>query len=207
MRLLSEIMNKEEKTKNDVEWEKIFERYDILSHIYNEGAFLISADQIKEYREPRLMVKFDHKINLPEPFRKNNLAILPVSRKKYIISGFEAYHKFEKVDKTVVQAKIPAEIQSLNINSISSETIALNCAFDSGILSDFLEEEILYPTVSGRMGTGEFGFTIQDKRISEAVEINVKNSQMEIDAAYEGIGSLTLIEAKRDVSEDFLVRR
>lgn len=100
MRLLSEIMNKEEKTKNDVEWEKIFERYDILSHIYNEGAFLISADQIKEYREPRLMVKFDHKINLPEPFRKNNLAILPVSRKKYIISGFEAYHKFEKVDKT-----------------------------------------------------------------------------------------------------------
>lgn len=70
MRLLSEIMNKEEKTKNDVEWEKIFERYDILSHIYNEGAFLISADQIKEYREPRLMVKFDHKINLPEPFRK-----------------------------------------------------------------------------------------------------------------------------------------
>ena len=53
-------MNKEEKTKNDVEWEKIFERYDILSHIYNEGAFLISADQIKEYREPRLMVKFDH---------------------------------------------------------------------------------------------------------------------------------------------------
>lgn len=207
MRLLSEIMNKEEKTKNDVEWEKIFERYDILSHIYNEGAFLISADQIKEYREPRLMVKFDHKINLPEPFRKNNLAILPVSRKKYIISGFEAYHKFEKVDKTVVQAKIPAEIQSLNINSISSETIALNCAFDSGILSDFLEEEILYPTVSGRMGTGEFGFTIQDKRISEAVEINVKNSQMEIDAAYEGIGSLTLIEAKRDVSEDFLVRQ
>ena len=33
------------------------------------------------------------------------------------------------------------------------------------------------------------------------------NSQIEIDAAYEGINSLALFEAKRDISEDFLVRQ
>ena len=153
------------------------------------------------------MVKFDHRINLPELFRKNGLSILPVSRKKYLISGFEAYHKFEKVDKSVTQAKLPTEIQSLDINNISSETVALNCALASGILADFLDEEILYPTVSGRMGTGEFDFTIRNKYRCGDFEVQIKNSQMEIDAAFEGIRSLALIEAKRDVSEDFLVRQ
>ena len=45
-----------------------------------EGRFLISADQIREYREPRLMAKFDHRVNLPQIFAENGLAILPVSR-------------------------------------------------------------------------------------------------------------------------------
>ena len=35
----------------------------------------------------------------------------------------------------------------------------------------------------------------------------MNNSQIEIDAAYEGIKFLTLIEAKRDLSDDFLVRQ
>ncbi len=35
----------------------------------------------------------------------------------------------------------------------------------------------------------------------------MNNSQIEIDAAFEGINFLTLIEAKRDLSEDFLIRQ
>ncbi|MCL1857779.1 MAG: hypothetical protein FWF92_00920 [Oscillospiraceae bacterium] len=37
--------------------------------------------------------------------------------------------------------------------------------------------------------------------------MKVNNSQIEIDAAYEGIKGLALFEAKRDLSEDFLVRQ
>lgn len=200
-------MSGEEKTKNDREWERLFERYDILSKVREEGAFLISADQIKEYREPRLMVKFDHRINLPKLFQKHQLSILPVSRKKYLISNFNAYHQFEKVEKGVTQINMPGNIQSLDTNNIPSEAIALNCAFTSGMLMDFLGEDILYPTVSGRMGTGKFDFLIQDLNKGKNVAVSVENSQMEIDAAYEGIGSLAIIEAKRDISEDFLVRQ
>ena len=40
-----------------------------------------------------------------------------------------------------------------------------------------------------------------------AENIEVHNSQIEIDAGYEGLQKLALIEAKRDLSIDFLVRQ
>ena len=57
-----------------------FDKYHILAEIERNGQFTISANQIKEFREPRLMTKFDHKVNLPTIFAENQLAILPVTR-------------------------------------------------------------------------------------------------------------------------------
>lgn len=65
---------------NDTAWEKLFDKYQILDRVDRDGQFQISASQIKEFREPRLMTKFDHRVNLPAIFRKHNLAILPVTR-------------------------------------------------------------------------------------------------------------------------------
>ena len=48
-------MSEKAKGQNDRAWEALFEKYDILSRIRQEGKFVISAAQIKEYREPRLM--------------------------------------------------------------------------------------------------------------------------------------------------------
>ena len=73
-------MSEQVKSQNDKAWEALFKKYDILQQIESDGKFIISASQIKEYREPRLMAKFDHNINLPQIFAKNNLAILPISR-------------------------------------------------------------------------------------------------------------------------------
>lgn len=194
-------------SQNDKAWESLFEKYEILQHIEEDGEFVISASQIKEYREPRLMAKFDHKINLPQIFAKNNLAILPVSRGDYVISHFEAYQSFGVLDKSVTRVSLPANLQSLDSNNIPSEAIAINCALASGMLSDFLEEDVLIPTVSGRMGSGQFDFSIQNSRTKTPTRVSVNNSQIEIDAAFEGIHSLSLLEAKRDLSEDFLIRQ
>ena len=60
------------KTKNDIAWEKLFEKYHILDKIEENGSLAISANKIKEFREPRLMAKFDHRINLPQIFEKIN---------------------------------------------------------------------------------------------------------------------------------------
>lgn len=190
---------------NDSAWEKIFEKYHILKELSVHGAFAISAHQIKEFREPRLMTKFDHRVNLPAVFSDNGLAILPVTRGDYVISSFEAYKEFEEPSGKVQRVSVPAYLQSLMPQFLVSEAISLNCAHACGILGDFLEDEAIVPTVSGRMGSGDFAFDIDTA--SGVKRLSVSNSQIEIDAAYEGIHSLSLFEAKRDLSDDFLVRQ
>ena len=183
----------------------LFDKYHILDEVKRHGQFVISAGQIKEFREPRLMTKFDHRVNLPQIFSENGLAILPVTRGDYVISSFSAYKDFEPPVADTQKISIPAHIQSLMPQFLVSEAIALNCANACGILSDFLEDDALVPTVSGRMSSGDFGFDIDTSFGKQYVKVS--NSQIEIDAAYEGINYLSLFEAKRDLSDDFLVRQ
>ena len=190
---------------NDTAWEKLFDKYQILDRVDRDGQFQISASQIKEFREPRLMTKFDHRVNLPAIFRKHNLAILPVTRGDYVISSFSAYQDFEAPEAEVQRISIPAHLQSLMPKFLVSEAIALNCANACGILSDFLEDEALVPTVSGRMSSGGFAFRIDTALGPKTVSVD--HAQIEIDAAYEGLRCLSLFEAKRDLSDDFLIRQ
>jgi len=200
-------MSSTPKSLNDIAWERLFEKYDILKQIDINERFTISAAQIKEFREPRLMAKFDHTINLPKIFSENQLAILPITRGDYVISHFRAYHKFEADNAPITKVSLPTYIQSLDANNISSEAIALNCAVATGIIAEFLQDEDLLSTVSGRMGSGSFSFNIANSKSETPHVIQVNNSQIEIDAAYEGVRGLALFEAKRDLSEDFLIRQ
>lgn len=59
-------------------WEEIFNDYDILKDIEKFGYFKITADQIRKYKEPRLMAKFDFFKQLPNIFKVNGLGILPI---------------------------------------------------------------------------------------------------------------------------------
>lgn len=192
---------------NQQAWEILFQRHKILERVEDSGVCYISASQIKKEREPRLMAKFDHTINLPPIFTKNKLSILPVTRGDYAIAHFDAYHSFEPVSTEINQVTMPSYIQSINNLDIPSESIALNCAIATGIISDFTEDIDIIPTVSGRMGSGSFSFYIKDTCNARQIAVDVRNSQIEIDAAYEGINYLSLIEAKRDISDDFLVRQ
>ena len=124
-----------------------------------------------------------------------------------MISHFEAYHKFEDANSELTQLPLPEYIQSLDANDIYSETVALSSAFASGILADFLDDDALLATVSGRMGSGNFDFVINDLKSKRPCEVRVRNSQIEIDAAYEGVRGLTLFEAKRNLADDFLIRQ
>ena len=192
-------------TKNDRAWKKLFEKYHILDRISSDGFFIISAAEIREFREPRLMAKFDHSINLPDIFSSHNLSILPLARGKYIIAPMDAYHQFEDADHNVSHFSFPQNIQSIDPYNIFSEIIAINCALLSGILYDFLGEDELHPTVSGRMGSHAFSFFISTK--GKEIQVRVDKSQIEIDAAFEGIEFLALFEAKCDLSKDFLIRQ
>lgn len=195
------------KTKNDLAWDEIFEKYKVIKQIQATGSYSITAEQINKFREARLMTKLDHKANLPEIFQKNSLSILPTHRGKYLIGKFQTYQDLNEVRGEVVSTEFPDNIKSLDYENLSSEALALNCAFVSGILSDFSAEENLAPTVSGRMSSGQFSFFIKNFYDDGELQIAVNNSQIEIDAGYEGDNSLLIIEAKNDIPRDFLVRQ
>ena len=193
------------KSKNDIAWEKIFEKYNIIDDVLNIGHSIISSTNINEFREARLMTKFDHKSQLPKLFADNSLSILPTSRGGYVIGTFETFSDFNVDDVAVTPIEFPTFLESLDYRDITSEATAINCAFVSKILHDFTEEDSLLPTVSGRMSSSSFGFNINSN--NGLFNVNVGNSQIEIDGGYEGDSSLNLIEAKNYISDDFLVRQ
>jgi hypothetical protein len=192
-------------SKNDLAWEKLFEKYSILNRLANYERVAISSAEINAFREARLMTKFDHRSQLPELFAKHKLSILPTSRGTYEIGAFETFCDFNKEDVEIIPVEFPVFLESIDYKNIASESIAINCAFVSKILDDFTNEENLFPTVSGRMGSSSFNFAIKSNR--GAVRISVENSQIEIDGGFEGKYSLNLIEAKNYISDDFLIRQ
>lgn len=202
-------------SKIDTNWTKIFNKYPILQTIKDEGKYIITAQQIKEFWEPRLMTKHDHSVNRPQIFIDNSLSILPITRGSYIIGAMDLYHDFALSDREKVfdstdsmPVSSPAFIESIDFNNITSEATAINSIYVSDILRDFLNEPTLLPTVNGRMGAGSFSFSVNCLSGEDtSLLVDVSNSQIEIDGGYEGTNSLCLIEAKSSLSTDFLVRQ
>jgi len=200
-------MSKTKKTANDKAWEKLFETHKILEEVDKNGCFEIESAQINKQRQSRLMAKFDHSVNLPDIFRDNHLSILPISRSKYVIGKFATHLKVEYDNKTeLTPFEFPAEIESIDYTNLYSESSALHCAFNIGIIDDLVGEKTAY-TVSGRMSTESFDFNIINSIANKPYSIKVENSQCEIDAGFESDNYFVLIEAKKYIIKDFLIRQ
>jgi hypothetical protein len=201
-------MPSNQRTKNDIAWEQLFKDYNILDEVKREGQFIISAAQINTIRESRLMAKFDQSVNLPQIFRHNKLSILPVSRSKYIIAPFIT-HREVNYSRTLKaeEFQLPLGLESIDIADLYSEAMALNCAFNAGLISQLMGEET-YHTVSGRMSTERFTFSIESSLPNlSSYHVNVEKSQCEIDGGFEGGQYFALVEAKNYKVDDFLIRQ
>ena len=193
------------KTKNDVAWENLFSRYDILSKVQQNGIYRISAATINGEREARLMTKFDQRASLPEIFRDNHLSILPDSRGTYLIGDFDSYQNLT-YDSTLNADEIafPSEIETIDPTNLYSEAAGLLCAYNARILDRLVDEEVRF-TVAGRMSTGVFDYQIKTGRGSE--QNAVANAQCEIDGGFESASKMLIIEAKNFETDDFLIRQ
>ena len=152
-----------ETPKNDKAWIELFNKYNILEKINIRGIYEIDASTINQVREARLMAKFDHFINLPSLFKENRLAILPISRSRYVIGPFETYTKVSydhSIENHIISS--PNYIESIRYNDLYSESTALHFAYLAGIIDDLIGEKT-YFTVSGRMSTNQFDFKIKNK--------------------------------------------
>lgn len=197
--------------KNDEAWEKLFKDFDIINEVENNGFFFISANDIKKYREPRLMTKFDSKSALPSIFSKNSLSILPNSRGTYVIGKFEAYAELEYEELSPESVSIPDYIQTFNEFNVTSEAVALNVAQMTGMIDKVLDNSLeQYPavaTITGRLKSGEIAYTIPLRGGEGKFDFTVNNSQVEIDAGFETFDKLAVIEAKSFIPKDFMVRQ
>jgi len=195
---------------NDIAWGSAFHDLNIPSRVATDGFVDVSADDIRVYREPRLMAKFDTDRSLPKPFQDHGFAILPISRGNYRIGAFRLYEKIPKVSwtnrSTLTRLELPGHLHSFDSSILKSETVAINAAYACKALHRFLNEDELLPTLGGRLGTGTFNFKVSTKS-GHIVDIPVKNAQMEIDGCYEGLKTISIIEAKSKFSQDFLIRQ
>lgn len=192
-------------------WQKLIDKYNILGEVEKKGFYKISASQIKEVKEPRLMAKWDSSEQLPESLKKNKINILPDSRSSYILSDFLLYQELPKLVehvKSMPKVVLP-ELETIDIDNITSEANAINVLQISGILEDFLElssNEILYGTFDGRMSSGKFEFQVDTvRKISR--KVNVDRAQVEIDGGFESEKNVVILEAKNVLHEDFHVRQ
>ncbi len=189
-------------------WEQLFDDYDILNVIKKNGYFIISADQIRTYKEPRLMAKFDNSRQLPRVFKDNKLGILPIKNGEYIIGEFKLFQNLSSVNYEDIEVKnmeLPHFIETIDPDNIYSENNALNVALLSGMMIDAFGEELV-ETIQGKMRTNNFKFSICSDSGKEK-EIEVNGTAIEIDGGYEGRSKVVLIEAKNTMPEDFIIRQ
>lgn len=192
-------------------WQVLIDKYDILTEISNNGFFKISASQINEVKEPRLMAKWDSSEQLPSSLKKNEINILPDSRSSYILSDFLLYQELPKIVehvKNMTTVELP-DLQTIDVDNIASEANAINVLQISGILEDFLEldvDDVLYGTFNGRMSSGKFDFKV-DTVGQIQLGVNVDRAQIEIDGGFESNHWVVILEAKNVLHEDFHIRQ
>ncbi|MGQ2226279.1 type II restriction enzyme [Fructobacillus fructosus] len=198
-------------SKVSEDWEKIFRKYDILNKINVFGSFQITAQQIKEFHEPRLMTKFDWKSARPEIFQDNDLAILPNTRGTYVIGRFKAYQNLKHDENKPKVVHLPEWMRTFDNFPITSESVALNIASATGMIDIVLDTKDGDPlpreTITGRLKSGQIDYKINRTGSDKAYYFSVENAQVEIDGGYETLNKLAVIEAKNKLPEDFMIRQ
>lgn len=162
----------------------------------------ITADEVRALsgREPRLMMKFDHSYQLPPTLRDSGRFILPLKNGLYALIRGEGYHRPESCGPPLeFPRKTRFELRTTSTGI--SEMQHLDIAFNIGLLSHFLGEPVLYPTIRGRKRSPKFEFRVGAHRFE------VEGVQVEIDGGFEGRSSVTLVEAKIGECEDFHLRQ
>lgn len=195
--------------KSGQAWELAFEKYKIEQRVRDYGYADISADEIRVFREPRLMSKIDHSHQLPGIFQQHKLNILTLSTKVFRIGQFDIFETlptWKQPGSDVEILEFPSGLETLDHKNISGEPAVINAAFASGMLENFTNQGDLLLTTNGRMRTPEFQYVV-DTHDGKSQNISVSSAQIEIDAGYEGSKAFFIFEVKNHIAKDFNMRQ
>lgn len=194
------------KTRNDVAWEAVFEAHNVQERLRTESYVTLTADELRRFREPRLMVKIDQSQNRPEVFRKLDLNVIALSDRTFAIGNFDLFFELPRLSLQDLQIlAAPEKFETLETRNLRSETAVLHAAHLSGMISSVFGKEMLH-TVSGKTSTGFFDFSVSSST-GESVNLSADRARIEIDGGFEGDDVFALFEVKLNFSENFNVRQ
>ncbi len=196
----------------DAAWKSIFDKYSIHKHNFSRKPFIISAKEIKEAtyhfkqtaaREVRILCKQDTREKRPSVFIENNLFILPIKNGIYAIIQGEGYIDIPSIDSSPQEytSKLNFPLETVKVGN--SEMQHLDYAYASSIIRTFFEDDTLVLTIRGRKYTPEFSFHVGKYKHL----LTAKSVQTEVDAGYEGINTVVLVEAKNSISNNIIIRQ
>lgn len=192
--------------KTNDAWKKFLAAHpQVVETIEGGDVCEVSAEDIKAFREPRLMTKHDSRDSVPRALSAMGANVLSASRRSYYLGRFDVFERFPDMSGIRPDFCALPPYETLDIEHISSESNAINALVLSHILDDFLGESEVVQTFNGRMGTGCFGFDIDVDGTTG--HLNVKQAQLEIDAGFECDNSVIIMEAKNVIHQDFNVRQ
>ncbi len=204
------------------QWATIFQQEGIDAALRKQGWYIIQAKTIKEkYKwEPRLLAKIDDHESLPPIFREHGAVILSLANGRYIIVrvGKKGQPFFPElppiwgIPRYVPLGDLPKRYHTIQWEkAFTGESEAIDAAFISRILHDFVGEEELTLTIRGRRR-----FSLAEKlplririhhKLKEFPGLEFDNPQMEVDAGYETEKSIYLIESKLHITRTFNPRQ
>lgn len=197
-------------TLNNNAWELVFSSLPILEQVKKVGYFDITATDLKKAanREPRHLAKIDYEKNRPKIFVDNQINLLAITNSSYRIGNFNPFFKLPdwNLESILPVSLQPSEnLETLSTRRISSENAVIYSAYSSRMIEDFCDE-VVVPTVSGRMRTSRFSFSV-DSYEHKPQHIQVNGAQIEIDAGFEGQESFNIFEVKNSISSSFNLRQ
>ena len=179
-------------------------------HDFTKEAFILSAKQIKEScqgfentseKDPRLLCKQDSREDRPQIFKEKGLFILPKHNGEYYIIKGEGYMDIPDIITPIKEYKSHLDFELRSSQVGDSEMQHLDFAYANSLVRTFMNDPSLVLTIRGRKYTPEFSF------ITNGITITVDSVQTEVDAGYEGINSIVLIEAKNAKTQNTIIRQ
>ncbi|MFQ5976435.1 MAG: AAA-associated domain-containing protein, partial [Candidatus Hydrothermarchaeales archaeon] len=185
----------------DEDWEGIFESYVDTSKDIN----LVHTNQIKNRsrKDLRLMTKFDNYDSQPDIFKRYGYFILPLkNRGNFALVRGDGFERLEDIDTdpNIYVSRLGEQLVSLSKGH--GESRYLDTAYYTGLIEEFLGIRGLYLTIRGRQYSNPFSFMAGD-----VGPINVESVQIEVDAGFENVDNIVLMEAKVGNPEDFNIRQ
>jgi len=184
-------------TKNDDAWAKIFAKSPEIMQAIEANAYCdIDANTIKEFREPRLACKIDHREHTPKPLKEKGLSVLAIKNGLYRVARTDPFVDIRLTNAAPKIHSLPKHLEALAPDSIKSESKALDAALLSGMLADLIDDKLAL-VLRGREFSKPFEFSLPNQHNPQhKIDYAIDGVILEVDGGYEGRKGLYLIEAK-----------